>query len=499
MCIYRKAHRIRDRQHAIVGQRVRGSGRGGKDYLHKESTNCMTQEADDLAAARREALELREALARGTAERQRIQNELRLRNAALDAATTHFMIVDARLPNYPIVYVNRGLATDHGYDDPQALIGQDVTVFSGAYLSEHDRQQFYRALADGETARAEMEITRPDGHKFLVGFSTTPLRNGLGQVTHYVTLGADITARREAERRKQQLQEQLYAQIQERERMAQELRLAHKLESVGRLAAGLAHEINTPIQYVGDSVHFLRTAFADLSALLDAHRAALRELAGLPHAAEVIAKVELLEAASDVEFVRGEIPRAIERTLDGADRVAAIVRAMKEFAYPDAIEQSPADLNHALSTTLTVARSEYKQAASVQTDFGELPPVMCNVGELNQVFLNLIVNAAHAIQDSGKDANSGCITISTRAAGKSVEIAIADNGCGIAPANLEKIFDPFFTTKTVGRGTGQGLAITRSIVNDKHGGQIDVHSTPGVGTRFVVRLPVHGRQAPEPA
>jgi signal transduction histidine kinase len=295
------------------------------------------------------------------------------------------------------------------------------------------------------------------------------------------------------------LQEQLYAQIQERERMAQELQLAHKLESVGRLAAGLAHEINTPIQYVGDSVHFLRTAFADLSALLDAQRAALRELAGLPRAAEVIAKVELLEVASDVEFMRGEIPRAIERTLDGADRVAAIVRAMKEFAYPDAIEQSPADLNHALSTTLTVACSEYKQAASVQTDFGELPPVTCNVGELNQVFLNLIVNAAHAIQDSGKDANSGCITISTRAAGASVEIAIADNGCGIAPTNLERIFDPFFTTKTVGRGTGQGLAITRSIVNDKHGGQIDVHSTPGVGTRFVVRLPVHGRKAPEPA
>jgi PAS domain S-box-containing protein len=465
----------------------------------EKSTNLMTHEADPLAAARREALELREALVRGTAERQHIENELRLRNAALDAATTHFMIVDARLPNYPIVYVNRGLATDHGYDDPRSLIGQDVSIFAGTYLSEHDRQQYYQALADGETARVEMEITRPDGHKFLVGFSTSPLRNELGQVTHYVTLGADITARREAERRKQQLQEQLYAQIQEREQMAQELRLAHKLESVGRLAAGLAHEINTPIQYVGDSVHFLRTAFAELSALLDAHRAALRELADLPPAAAVVAKVELLEAASDVEFVRGEIPRAIERTLDGADRVAGIVRAMKEFAYPDAIEQSPADLNHALSTTLTVARSEYKQAANVQTDFGELPPVMCNVGELNQVFLNLIVNAAHAIQDSGKDANSGCITISTRAAGSSVEIAIADNGCGIAPTNLEKIFDPFFTTKTVGRGTGQGLAIARSIVNDKHGGQIDVHSTLGVGTRFVVRLPVHGRKAPEPA
>jgi PAS domain S-box-containing protein len=454
---------------------------------------------DGIEAVRREASELREALAREIAERQRIQSELRLRNAALDAATTHFMIVEARAPDYPIVYVNQVLATDHGYDGPESLIGQHVSVFSGTYLSEYDRQQYYQALANGETARVEMEITRPDGHKFVVGFTTSPLRNERGHVTHYVTLGADITARREAERKKKQLQQQLYEQMQERERMAIELRLAHKLESVGRLAAGLAHEINTPIQYVGDSVHFLRTAFTDLSALLDSQCAALKQLADLPGAAHIVGTVEQLEGAADLEFVRGEIPRAISRTLDGADRVASIVRAMKEFAYPDAVEQSPADLNHALSTTLTVACNEYKHAASVQTHFVELPPVVCNVGELNQVFLNLIVNAAHAIQDAGKDAKTGCISIMTRATAQWAEIAVADNGCGIAPENLEKIFDPFFTTKAVGRGTGQGLAIARSIVQDRHGGRLDVETALGVGTRFVVRLPLHGRARTEAA
>jgi PAS domain S-box-containing protein len=460
--------------------------------------NSPARLPDDVEALRRETMELREALAREKVERQRVQNELRLRNAALDAATTHFMIVAARPPNYPIVYVNRVLVTDHGYDGPEALIGQDVSVFSGTYLSEYDRQQYYHALAKGETARVEMEITRRDGHKFLVGFSTSPLRDELGQVTHYVTLGADITARLEAERKKQQLQEQLYEQMRERERMAIELRLAHKLESVGRLAAGLAHEINTPIQYVGDSVHFLRTAFADLSGLLDSQHAALKKLADLPGVTEIVATLEQLEVAADVEFVRAEIPRAIERTLDGADRVAAIVRAMKEFAYPDAVEQSPADLNHALSTTLVVACSEYKHAASVQAQFGELPPVMCNVGELNQVFLNLIVNAAHAIQDAGKDTQTGVISITTQATAQWAEIAVADNGCGIAPENLEKIFDPFFTTKAVGRGTGQGLALTRSIV-DRHGGQLDVQTALGSGTRFVVRLPLHGRPRAEAA
>jgi PAS domain S-box-containing protein len=453
---------------------------------------------DDRIALRREAIELRAAVARETVERRRILGELRLRNAALDAATSHFMIVEAR-PPYPIVYVNRILATDHGYQDPSSLIGRNLSVFSAQYLNESGEQEYYGALARGDSARAEVEVTRPDGQKFVAGFSTSPLRNETGQLTHHVTIGADITARREAERRKQQLQEELLAQMEERERMANELQLARKLESVGRLAAGLAHEINTPIQYVGDSVHFLRTAFADLTGLLDAYRAGLQKLAAAPGAETVIASIAAASRAADIEFISAEVPRAIERTLDGAERVTAIVRAMKEFAYPDSIEQSPADLNHALATTLTVAGSEYKQIAVVHTDFGDLPPVLCNIGELNQVFLNLIVNAAHAIQDAGKDAGTGRIDITTRTTSQWAEVTVADNGCGITPENLEKIFDPFFTTKAVGRGTGQGLAITRSIVRDKHGGHLDVETEAGTGTRFVVRLPIHGRATGEPA
>jgi two-component system, NtrC family, sensor kinase len=343
----------------------------------------------------------------------------------------------------------------------------------------------------------ETEITRQDGSKFLLGFTTTPLRDGQGVTTHYVTLGADITAKREGERKKAKLQEQLYAEMRERERMAIELRLAQKLESVGRLAAGLAHEINTPIQYVCDSVYFLRTAFDDLTSLFEAYRTSLMTLQHLLGDQHAIEKLQELERQADLEFLSQEVPRAFERTLEGADRVAAIVRAMKEFAYPDAVEHSPADLNHALTTTLTVARGEYKQAARVVTRFGELPPVICNVGELNQVFLNLIVNAAHAIHDSGKDASAGVIEISTQVDGELARIVIADNGCGIGADNLDKIFDPFFTTKEVGRGTGQGLAIARSIVVDKHGGRIDVTSTPGEGTRFNVLLPIQGRKLQE--
>jgi signal transduction histidine kinase len=175
--------------------------------------------------------------------------------------------------------------------------------------------------------------------------------------------------------------------------------------------------------------------------------------------------------------------------------VTNIVKAMKEFAHPDTNEQSPADLNHAIEMTLLVASNEYKYLAKVNTEFAELPAVVCNIGELNQVFLNLIVNAAHAIHDAGRDSSTGEIAISTAVEGDSVVIRVRDNGCGIPADNLSKLYDPFFTTKEVGRGTGQGLAITHSIVVDKHGGQIGVNSSAGKGTEFTLQLPIAGRGA----
>jgi signal transduction histidine kinase len=328
---------------------------------------------------------------------------------------------------------------------------------------------------------------------FWMGFSTTPLRNAAGDITHHVTLGADITTRREKDREGRQLQEQLITEMRERERMGIELQLAQKLESVGRLAAGLAHEINTPIQYVGDSVHFLKSAFESLAGLFAAYRAAMTDEADDELLADRIARLRAMEIESDLDFLSQEVPKAFERTLEGIERVTVIVRAMKEFAYPDASEHVAADLNHALQTTLIVARSEYKHVACLETQLGELPAVICNVGELNQVFLNLIINAAHAIEDSGKDASVGRISIMTQAIDDMVHITVRDNGCGIPAANMEKIFDPFSTTKQVGRGTGQGLAIARSIVVDRHGGRLDVSSTPGEGTQFVMVLPVQGR------
>lgn len=434
------------------------------------------QYAQDLAALQAENTQLRE--------------QLSLRDRALDAMSSHLMISKHTPPHdITLIYANRAVAENHGYAMAD-IIGKTIKPLSPVNWSEDDWHQLRTNLDQGKPHRAEGLVPRKDGSTFWVGMNIVPLLNEAGQITHTVCLSSDITLKREEARKKQELQEQLVAEMKERERILIELRTAQKLESVGRLAAGVAHEINTPIQYVGDSLYFLRESFADISKLLDTCREAVNSQSDISAARDAIAATA---AAIDLEFLQVEIPRAFERTFEGAERVAGIVRAMKEFSHPDASEFSSADLNRALQTTLTVASNEYKYLAVVNTQFEELPPVVCNVGELNQVFLNLIVNAAHAIHDAGKDSSSGVISIHTAVVGELVEITIVDNGCGIPQEHLDKIYDPFFTTKEVGRGTGQGLAITRSIVVDKHAGEVLAHSEIGVGTRFTLRLPIAGR------
>ncbi len=275
--------------------------------------------------------------------------------------------------------------------------------------------------------------------------------------------------------------------------------LARRMESIGQLAAGIAHEINTPIQYIGDSVHFLRGCFLDLQNLIERYRQLQDACAAGAVASELVSEVRQVEAGIDLPFLQEEIPRAFERTLEGIEHVANIVRAMKEFSHPSRKEKVAADLNKAIRDTLAVTRNEYKYVAEIETDFGPLPPVVCHVGDLNQVFLNLIVNAAHAIgQANGGGPSKGKIRIQTRREGDTVCVAIGDTGVGIAEDIRPRIFDPFFTTKEVGRGTGQGLSIARSIVVDKHAGNLWFESELGQGSTFYVRLPISGADTHQP-
>jgi signal transduction histidine kinase len=272
--------------------------------------------------------------------------------------------------------------------------------------------------------------------------------------------------------------------------MEAELRLAHRLEAVGSLAAGVAHEINTPMQFVGDSVRFINGAYDELRELGDEYKAICADLAeGRDDAPAIHARVREAEDRADLQYLDERVPGAFERTLDGVARVTTIVAAMKTFSRPNQVEHTHADINDALRSTLVVAQSEYKYVADVETEFGEIPPVMCNVNELNQVFLNLIVNAAHAIGDTAVagDCERGAIRVTTAREDDAAVITISDSGPGIPDAIRERIFDPFFTTKEVGKGTGQGLAIATSIV-DRHGGSLTLDG--GRATCFAIRLPI---------
>ncbi len=281
--------------------------------------------------------------------------------------------------------------------------------------------------------------------------------------------------------------------IEMRRRAEVEERHAQKLEAVGRLAAGIAHEINTPMQFVGDGVDFLKEGFGDLNRMLEAWRSAA--LAHSDARQDAIARARDIEEEVDAELLGEDIEETFERIEEGVRRVADIVRAMREFAHPGADRFSPADINHILRNTATVARNEYKYVADLEMELGDIPPVECHAGDLGQVFLNLLVNAAHAIADRyGDSGQRGTIRICTAVSDGGVVVSIADDGCGIAPEVADRIFDPFFTTKEVGRGTGQGLAIARTIVVDRHGGRIEFDTKPGEGTTFHVWLPLEARR-----
>jgi len=283
-----------------------------------------------------------------------------------------------------------------------------------------------------------------------------------------------------------------FRDISERKMLEAKVRQAQKMESIGQLAAGIAHEINTPVQYIGDNTSFVLDAVRDMegivNACLELQSAAKDKESREKLIADLIERIQ----AADLEYLFQEIPKALRETLDGVKRVANIVLAMKEFAHPGGAAKQAVDLNRAVQNAVTVARNEWKYVADVDLNLdASAPKVTCFPDDMNQVILNLIVNAAHAIAEKvGPDSNCrGTITISTRLCGDWFELRVADTGTGIPEAIRSRIFDPFFTTKPVGKGTGQGLAIVHAVVVQKHGGTIQVESEVGRGSEFIVRIP----------
>jgi signal transduction histidine kinase/CheY-like chemotaxis protein len=413
-------------------------------------------------------------------DRQRVQENAGNPTRARTSATVQYRILrgDGTIRHIQSI----GSYAEFEAGEPTRLTGI-VTDITERVESLQREQTLLRQLRESfrNAGEGDQDLTEPALPALAPGFAVEPaqsLPSGTVPSANEQDLRRQLAGLEETVRIRtaslEQANEQLREQMHLRQAVELELGLAQKLEAVGRLAAGIAHEINTPIQYIGDSVHFLASAFEEMLTVI---------ANGQPQATT---------PATDLPFLLEEVPGAIDRIIEGTQRVATIVRAMKEFAHPDATEKAPADLNRAIETTLLIARSEYKYVAEVQLHLGEMPEVVCNVGELSQVFLNLIVNSAHALADAGRNAESGRIVVRTALMDGWAELQFEDNGCGISQEIIDKIYDPFFTTKEVGRGSGQGLAIARSIMVDKHSGRISVASTPGEGTCFTLRLPVGG-------
>jgi len=359
----------------------------------------------------------------------------------------------------------------------QEILGCTAEYFHGKHaadlpglVSPHDRRVVPLLAADVTDNYAEGVLNQIDGSVLSVSRTQIEIvRNGEPNI---VALLFDISMRKALEA---------------------QLGMAQKLESVGRLASGIAHEINTPIQYVGDNLRFLNDSWQDLSKIITLAKNLQEELHSVP-APQLCSKLQDAIDSVDVDFLVSEVPQAIAQALDGADRVATIVRAMKRFAHPGGDQMSAVDLNKALETTALVAKNEWKYVAKLQLDLdSDLPSVFCLANDMNQVFLNIIVNAAHAIaerQEKEQSEEQGTIHVKTVREGEWVHVSIGDTGCGIPKEHRDKIFDQFFTTKEVGKGTGQGLAIAHDVIVGKHGGRIDVDSEPGQGSTFTLSIPL---------
>ena len=425
------------------------------------------------------------------AEIAELREQLMLRDHALNATSTFFLVCKIALPECIVVYCNKAVAEVQGSLIAR-LIGRPIDELSRWIPpTSLDLSEVLASLQAGQPYRYENKLLRSDGTEFWLGATFMPLCNPSGRLTHAVAIGADITAKREEALKKQAMQDELLAGMRERERMGTQLQTAQKLESVGRLAAGIAHEINTPTQFIGNNVDFIKQSVADVFEFARNIAAAAAER---PTAATLPAQILEAAKALDLDYLDEEIPKAIAQTEEGIERIKTIVGAMKEFSHPSA-EKTSVDINRAINSTIIVASNEWKYVAELQTDLEpNLPAVFAVEGMFNQVILNLIVNAAHAIADKleSQAARKGIILISTRSVDDSIEVRVRDTGGGIPQAIRDRIFDPFFTTKPLGKGTGQGLAIAHDAIVDKHGGTIAVESQVGEGTTFVVRLPRRG-------
>lgn len=381
----------------------------------------------------------------------------------LDSAADGILIADT----YGFIdSANRAAHQMFGYQGNE-LAGKNVSSIRPEHYAESLTEKLAEVIGGGVDAFQvfEQEGLRKDGSRFPVEYSVSLVGEGIE--SKIVLVVRDVS---------------------ERAALEEQLNQAQKLEAIGQLSAGIAHEINTPIQYINDNMCAVSDYLVDIELLNSGYQQLLKELERQNLLGKQVAMLRNLEQQCDLEFISEDTPKAMRQSLQGIQRVSEIVKAMKNFSHSSTGQVAMLDINGSIESTLTVARNEYKYIADIELEFGNLPLVECHAGELNQVFLNLIVNAAHAIEEKGGKRGTIRITTSVPEAGY-IEVCISDNGCGIPETIQQKVYDPFFTTKEVGKGTGQGLNLAFQTIERQHKGRIYLDSKEGEGTQFRLKIP----------
>ncbi len=439
--------------------------------------NGRTQ--DLFTRASIEALEGVAAHIGGALQRLEAEEQLKTTNAFLDSIIENIptMLFLKEAQNLRFVRFNRAGEQITGFQRDDLLGKNDYDLFpkeQADFFVQKDRETL---LQKNGTEVEEEPLQSVHNGLRILHTRKVPIVNKEGEPQFLLGISEDVTERKKAEAEQEQLRSQLHH--------------VHMMESIGQLAAGIAHEINTPIQFVGDNLGFLKDAFANLQNMIGR----CGDLIHSPPSTveEWVRLVQTAMEESDVNYLKGEVPKALEQSEEGIRRVSKIVHALKEFSHPErGEEKGTVDINRALESTIIIARNEWKYVAELSTHLDpELPMVDGYSGVINQVFLNLIVNAAHAIgEKKGDGIERGLIDISTRLIDNWAEIRVSDTGTGIEEKNRSRVFKPFFTTKSVGKGTGQGLAMAYQAVVKQHGGSLTFETQVGQGTTFIVRLPI---------